>query len=165
MDAPRGDTDLGTHTELATIGMDASELRDKSIAAWKHYAEECDRLETSGQRCHTEKDQAYLEELARTAMWVGVVADGKYDAVNVKLDKTGGLTEALTLVSEARAMGFLVMVGCMLGTSLGMAPAVILAQDAHVVDLDGPLLLAGDRTPGLAYDDALVAPPEAALWG
>lgn len=90
---------------------------------------------------------------------------GKYDAVNVKLDKTGGLTEALELVSAARSRGYLVMVGCMLGTSLGMAPAVICAQDAHFVDLDGPLLLAKDRSPSLSYPGALVAPPEAALWG
>jgi L-alanine-DL-glutamate epimerase-like enolase superfamily enzyme len=90
---------------------------------------------------------------------------GKYDAVNIKLDKTGGLTEALELVTEARRRGYLVMVGCMLGTSLAMAPAVILAQDADIVDLDGPLLLARDRTPALAYDGAMVHPPEAALWG
>ncbi len=90
---------------------------------------------------------------------------GKYDAVNIKLDKAGGLTEALTLVSRARDQGYLIMVGCMLGTSLAMAPAVILAQDAHVVDLDGPLLLAEDRSPALTYSGALVSPPDAKLWG
>jgi L-alanine-DL-glutamate epimerase-like enolase superfamily enzyme len=90
---------------------------------------------------------------------------GKYDAVNVKLDKAGGLTEALKLAKEARERGYLVMVGCMLGTSLAMAPAVILAQDADIVDLDGPLLLARDRSPALKYDGAMVHPPEAALWG
>ena len=90
---------------------------------------------------------------------------GKYDAVNIKLDKTGGLTEALKLVSAARNRGYLIMLGCMLGTSLAMAPAVICAQEAHFVDLDGPLLLARDRSPALSYPGALVAPPEAALWG
>jgi len=90
---------------------------------------------------------------------------GKYDAVNVKLDKAGGLTEALELVSEARKRGYLIMVGCMLGTSLAMAPAVILAQDADIVDLDGPLLLARDRSPALTYDGAMIYPPDAELWG
>jgi L-alanine-DL-glutamate epimerase-like enolase superfamily enzyme len=90
---------------------------------------------------------------------------GKYDAVNVKLDKAGGLTEAVDLAREARRRGFKLMVGCMVGTSLAMAPALLLAQDADWVDLDGPLLLARDREPGLVYSDALVAPPNAALWG
>jgi L-alanine-DL-glutamate epimerase-like enolase superfamily enzyme len=90
---------------------------------------------------------------------------GKYDAVNVKLDKAGGLTEALELVAEARRRGFLVMVGCMLGTSLGMAPALIAAQLADVVDLDGPLLLARDREFGLRYSGSSVSPPDPALWG
>jgi len=89
----------------------------------------------------------------------------RYDAVNIKLDKTGGLTEALLMRDEARRLGFQIMVGCMVGTSLAMAPAVLLAQDADFVDLDGPLLLARDREPGLAYRDSLVFPPEAALWG
>ncbi|MCT8267367.1 dipeptide epimerase [Afifella sp. JA880] len=90
---------------------------------------------------------------------------GKYDAVNVKLDKAGGLTEALELVREARRRGYLIMIGCMVGTSLAMAPAVILAQDADVVDLDGPLLLARDRQPGLVYVGSLVEPPTPQLWG
>ncbi len=90
---------------------------------------------------------------------------GKYDAVNVKLDKAGGLTEAMRIVREARARGFLVMVGCMVGTSLSMAPAVLLAQHAHIVDLDGPLLLARDRQPGLRYAGSMVEPPGPALWG
>ncbi len=90
---------------------------------------------------------------------------GKYDMVNIKLDKTGGLTEALALRDAARAEGFGVMVGCMLGTSLAMAPAVLVAQGADVVDLDGPLLLAEDREPPLAYDAAGVHPPEPDLWG
>ena len=90
---------------------------------------------------------------------------GRYDAVNVKLDKAGGLTAALVLAEEARARGLAVMVGCMLGTSLGMAPATLLAGEAAFVDLDGPLLLARDRAPGLRYEGSLVHPPEPALWG
>jgi L-alanine-DL-glutamate epimerase-like enolase superfamily enzyme len=90
---------------------------------------------------------------------------GKYDVVNLKLDKTGGLTEALAMRDQARAMGFGVMVGCMVGSSLAMAPAVLLAQGADWVDLDGPLLLARDRENGLHYDTAGVHPPETALWG
>ena len=90
---------------------------------------------------------------------------GKYDMVNIKLDKTGGLTEALALRDEAVAQGFQVMVGCMVGSSLAMAPAVLAAQGAAVVDLDGPLLLAEDRAQGLRYDGEGVHPPEAALWG
>ncbi|OYX87288.1 MAG: hypothetical protein B7Y71_01800 [Xanthobacter sp. 35-67-6] len=89
----------------------------------------------------------------------------RYDAVNIKLDKTGGLTEALALAEAARAQGFSIMVGCMLASSLAMAPAMLLAQDAAVVDLDGPLLLARDRSPALRYDGALAFPPDPALWG
>ena len=101
--------------------------------------------------CHTRAD---LPRLA-----------GRYPMVNIKLDKTGGLTEALALAAEAQAMGFRIMVGSMVGTSLGMAPAALLAGFADTVDLDGPLLLARDRTPGLGYDGAVMAPPEPALWG
>ena len=90
---------------------------------------------------------------------------GKYDMVNIKLDKTGGLTEALALHRLAHQQGFGVMVGCMVGSSLAMAPAVLVAQGAAVVDLDGPLLLAKDRDHPLTYDTAGVHPPEAALWG
>ncbi len=89
----------------------------------------------------------------------------RYDAVNIKLDKTGGLTEALVMADAAHAMGFQIMVGCMVATSLAMAPAMLLAQRARFVDLDGPLLLARDREGGLRYDGSLVYPPEAALWG
>lgn len=90
---------------------------------------------------------------------------GRYAMVNIKLDKTGGLTEALRLRAAARAAGFQVMVGCMVGTSLAMAPATLVAQGAEIVDLDGPLLLARDRDPGLAFDGAEVQPPTSALWG
>jgi L-alanine-DL-glutamate epimerase-like enolase superfamily enzyme len=89
----------------------------------------------------------------------------RYDAVNIKLDKAGGLTEALALAAEARSLGLGIMVGCMVATSLAMAPAMLLAQGADWVDLDGPLLLARDRAPGLRYEGALVYPPDPALWG
>lgn len=90
---------------------------------------------------------------------------GKYDVVNIKLDKTGGLTEALALKSDAVSAGYGVMVGCMVGSSLAMAPATLLAQGAMVTDLDGPLLLAEDRDNPLTFDDKGVHPPIAALWG
>jgi L-alanine-DL-glutamate epimerase-like enolase superfamily enzyme len=90
---------------------------------------------------------------------------GKYDTVNLKLDKTGGLTEALVLKADAEVAGFNIMVGCMVATSLAMAPAVLLAQGVAVVDLDGPLLLAEDRVPGLSIVDVLIEPPTAELWG
>ena len=99
-------------------------------------------------------DRASLATIAR-----------RYDAVNIKLDKTGGLTEALATAAEARRLGLKIMVGCMVATSLAMAPALLLAQDADFVDLDGPLLLERDRVPGLAYSSGTVMPPPAALWG
>jgi len=116
--------------------------------------------------------------LAKTARSVPVCADEsahardglaalreRYDAVNIKLDKTGGLSEALAMRGEARRLGFRIMVGCMVGTSLAMAPAVLVAQDADWADLDGPLLLARDRDPGLVVDGATIYPPTPALWG
>lgn len=90
---------------------------------------------------------------------------GKYDFVNIKLDKTGGLTEALKMRDKAKEMGFGIMVGCMVGSSLAMAPAVLLAQGADFVDLDGPLLLTYDRHPALHYFGSTVSPPEPILWG
>lgn len=101
--------------------------------------------------CH---DRASLEALV-----------GKYDAINIKLDKAGGLTEALALRDAAREAGFRVMVGCMVGSSLAMAPAVLLAQGADVVDLDGPLLLAEDRDYPLRIEGSTVYPPVPELWG
>lgn len=89
----------------------------------------------------------------------------RYDAINIKLDKAGGLTEALVMRQEAERLGLKIMVGCMVGTSLAMAPAVLLAQGVAFVDLDGPLLLASDREPGLVYEASLVFPPNPALWG
>jgi L-Ala-D/L-Glu epimerase len=91
--------------------------------------------------------------------------DGKYQAVNIKLDKAGGLTEALALMAEAKRRGFRIMVGGMPGTSLGIAPALLIAQQAEIVDLDGPLLLASDRVPGLHYDGSTIHPPDPNFWG
>lgn len=90
---------------------------------------------------------------------------GKYDVVNIKLDKTGGLTEALELRRAALAEGYKVMVGCMIGSSLAMAPATLVAQGAMITDLDGPLLLAEDRNAPLTFDEHGVHPPSATLWG
>jgi L-alanine-DL-glutamate epimerase-like enolase superfamily enzyme len=90
---------------------------------------------------------------------------GRYDAVNIKLDKTGGLTEALAMADEAERLGFTLMAGCMVATSLAMAPAMLVAQRARVVDLDGALLLARDRPDGLVYEGSLVHPAQPALWG
>ncbi|MEO1192717.1 MAG: N-acetyl-D-Glu racemase DgcA [Pseudomonadota bacterium] len=101
--------------------------------------------------CH---DRASLDRLV-----------GLYDCVNIKLDKTGGLTEALALKQAAQAAGLEIMVGCMLATSLAMAPAVLVAQGAAFVDLDGPLLLAKDRDPGLQFEGSTLQPPLPQLWG
>ena len=121
------------------------------------------------------KVDAFLSKIARP---VPIMADesvhdrpslqrlvGLYDVVNIKLDKTGGLTEALALADSAEALGFSLMIGCMVGTSLAMAPALVIAPRCRFVDLDGPLLLARDREPGLKYEGSLVYPPEPALWG
>ncbi|KQP09789.1 mandelate racemase [Methylobacterium sp. Leaf99] len=89
----------------------------------------------------------------------------RYDAINIKLDKAGGLTEAVMLAHEARARGFSLMIGCMVGTSLAMAPAMLLAHHADYVDLDGPLLLARDRDPALTFEGSLIHPPTPDLWG
>ncbi|TKT72433.1 dipeptide epimerase [Afipia massiliensis] len=118
------------------------------------------------------------EALARIKRPVSVCADEsvhdraslgglreRYDAINIKLDKTGGLTEALAMAEAARTLEFDLMVGCMVATSLAMAPAMMIAQGARVVDLDGPLLLARDRDNGLRYDGSTVYPPDAGLWG
>jgi L-alanine-DL-glutamate epimerase-like enolase superfamily enzyme len=116
--------------------------------------------------------------LARIARAIPVCADesvhdraslkslvGKYDAVNIKLDKTGGLTEALAMADAARALSFSIMVGCMVSSSLSIAPAILVAQGARVVDLDGALLLAKDRPDGLRYEGSTLYPADAALWG
>ena len=119
---------------------------DEDLAALPHPVPVC-----ADESCHVTADLDRLRD--------------RYDFVNIKLDKTGGLTEALALRRAARAAGFGIMVGCMVGTSLAMAPAFLLAQGADVVDLDGPLLLAGDREPGIAYEGSRMLPPPASLWG
>jgi L-alanine-DL-glutamate epimerase-like enolase superfamily enzyme len=118
------------------------------------------------------------DALARIARPIPICADesvhasaslsslvGKYDAVNIKLDKTGGLTEAMSMAEEAERLGFTLMIGCMVATSLAMAPAMLVAQRARVVDLDGALLLARDRPDGLIYDGSRIHPSTPALWG
>jgi L-alanine-DL-glutamate epimerase-like enolase superfamily enzyme len=136
---------------LADLGVEMIEQplpagADEALARVPHPIPIC-----ADESCHTRAD---LDRLA-----------GKYDAVNIKLDKTGGLTEALALMNEAQARGLKIMVGCMVGTSLAMAPALLLAQQASVVDLDGPLLLAADRVPGLRYDGSTIYPPDESFWG
>jgi L-alanine-DL-glutamate epimerase-like enolase superfamily enzyme len=137
--------------ELAAFGVELIEQplpagADEALARVPHPVAVC-----ADESCHTAADLAALA--------------GKYDAVNIKLDKTGGLTAALALADAAVASGFKIMVGCMVGTSLSMAPAVLVAQRAAIVDLDGPLLLASDRGHGLRYDGSTLYPPEPALWG
>lgn len=104
------------------------------------------------------------DESLHTVADVARLAD-RYQAINIKLDKAGGLTEALTLAAEGKRLSLKIMVGCMVGTSLAMAPAALLARIADFVDLDGPLLLARDRIPGLVYQGSLMSPPTPDLWG
>jgi len=104
------------------------------------------------------------DESAHACDGLAAITD-RYQAVNIKLDKTGGLTEAIAMVREAQKLGLEIMVGCMVGTSLSMAPAMLLSPFARWVDLDGPMLLAKDRPNGLDYSDGVVRPPEPALWG
>ncbi|PVB61740.1 N-acetyl-D-Glu racemase DgcA [Labrenzia sp. 011] len=121
------------------------------------------------------KDDGLLAEIDRPiaicadeSLHPGMGVDGlqgKYDAVNIKLDKAGGLTAAMELVKAAREREFRIMVGCMLGTSLAMAPAALIAQQVDFVDLDGPLLLAQDRSPGLKFEGSTLYPPQPELWG
>ena len=137
--------------ELLTLGVS---MVEQPLPAWDDEAlADMDRPlpVCADEACH---DTASLAGLAL-----------KYDMVNIKLDKTGGLTEALLLKSRAEAMGVRIMVGCMLASSLAMAPAVLVAQGAEITDLDGPLLLAADRDNPLKYDAAGVHPPAPELWG
>ncbi|MCY3739003.1 MAG: dipeptide epimerase [Gemmatimonadaceae bacterium] len=119
---------------------------DGALAVLEHPVPLC-----ADESCHTAADLRRLRD--------------RYEAVNIKLDKTGGLTAALELEDRAREAGLRVMVGCMVGTSLAMAPAVLAAQGAEWVDLDGPLLLARDREPGLRYEGSTVEPAAPELWG
>ncbi len=136
---------------MAELGVELIEQplpsgRDDFLAKFSHPVPIC-----ADESCHTSADLAALS--------------GRYDLVNIKLDKTGGLTEALNLAHQARQQGFGIMVGCMLGTSLAMAPAVLVASLADFVDLDGPLLLSQDREPAMRYHDSKISPPERDLWG
>ncbi len=119
---------------------------DDALAQWEHPIPLC-----ADESCRTIVD---LDRL-----------DGKYEAINIKLDKAGGLTEALALAAEAKRRGFRIMVGGTTGTSLGLAPALLVAQQAAIVDLDGPLHLASDRVPGLRYDGSTIHPPDHDYWG
>jgi L-alanine-DL-glutamate epimerase-like enolase superfamily enzyme len=137
--------------ELAALGVELIEQplpagQDAALAGIARPVPIC-----ADESCH---DSASLDALV-----------GRYDYVNLKLDKTGGLTEARRAAAKAQELGFGLMVGCMVATSLAMAPAALLAQVARYADLDGPLLLAKDREPGLRYEGSLLHPPEAALWG
>ncbi len=120
--------------------------QDEALGEVEHIVPIC-----ADESCHTRADLRRLKSL--------------YEMVNIKLDKTGGLTEAALLFNEAQAMGFEIMVGCMLGTSLGMAASHLVASQAKFVDLDAPLLIKKDRVPGLTYNGNLVMPPEKEFWG
>jgi L-alanine-DL-glutamate epimerase-like enolase superfamily enzyme len=154
VDANEGWTEENLGSNLAACARAGVALIEQPLPAGKDEA--LARAERTIPVCADESmhDRASLPALA-----------GKYDAVNIKLDKTGGLTEALATIAEAERQKFTIMVGCMVATSLAMAPAVLLAQRARFVDLDGPLLLSKDRPGGLRYEDSLVYPPAAALWG
>ncbi|MCU0735393.1 MAG: dipeptide epimerase [Methylotetracoccus sp.] len=137
--------------ELARLGVDLLEQpfaagNDHWLAALPRPVPVC-----ADESCHDGEDLAGLK--------------GRYDAVNIKLDKAGGLTEALRMKTLAEELGFSVMVGCMVATSLAMAPAFFVAQGAAYTDLDGPLLLAKDRTPGLRFEGSRILPPDHELWG
>jgi L-Ala-D/L-Glu epimerase len=153
-DANEGWTDDNLATHLDACAAAGFALVEQPVAA------ERDRVLRAMSRplpvCADESvhDRADLDRLA-----------GLYDAVNIKLDKTGGLTEALALAEAAERRGLAIMVGCMVGTSLAMAPAMLLTPRARFVDLDGPLLLARDRDDGLTYQGSVVHPPSPILWG
>ena len=137
--------------QLKTLGVEMIEQplpkdADGALANIPHTIPFC-----ADESCHTSQD---LEHLL-----------GLYDVVNIKLDKAGGLTEALRLKKNAMAKGFKIMVGCMISTSLAMAPAYVVAQGAEYVDIDGPLLLAEDRIHGLEFSGSSVSPPSEFLWG
>jgi L-alanine-DL-glutamate epimerase-like enolase superfamily enzyme len=154
VDANEGWSEDNLASNLAACAQAGVTLIEQPLPAGKDQA--LARIERTIPVCADESmhDRASLPALA-----------GKYDAVNIKLDKTGGLTEALAAAAEAERQKFTIMVGCMVATSLAMAPAVLLAQRARFVDLDGPLLLSKDRPGGLRYEGSFVYPPEAALWG
>jgi L-alanine-DL-glutamate epimerase-like enolase superfamily enzyme len=137
--------------ELAELGVEMIEQPLPADADGDLAGYDCPVLLCADESCHTSDDLSALQ--------------GLFGMVNIKLDKTGGLTEALNLARSAQAAGFKIMIGCMVGTSLAMAPAMMLASFAEFVDLDGPLILKDDREPGLVFDRGTVAPPVPALWG
>ncbi|WP_415401422.1 N-acetyl-D-Glu racemase DgcA [Tateyamaria sp. SN3-11] len=142
-------TDLAPHLVRLGVGMVEQPLPagdDEALLGLERPVPVC-----ADESCHYRADLPALK--------------GKYDMVNIKVDKTGGLTEALALRDAALAEGYSIMVGCMVGSSLAMAPATLVAQGAAVVDLDGPLLLAEDRDTPLVFDDAGIHPPTQDLWG
>lgn len=167
--------------EAVRAGAPAAQIIVDANEGWtaSDYTELCPHLQRLGVALVEQPLPAGQDEaLARIPRPIPVCADeschdratlarlrGRYDLVNIKLDKTGGLTEALALRQAARVAGFGVMVGCMVGSSLGMAPALLVAQGAGWVDLDGPLLLAEDRAVPLRYEGSRVWPPKAELWG
>ena len=137
--------------QLATLGVQMIEQplpadQDDVLGELDHPIAVC-----ADESCHTSDDIVRVR--------------GRYDLVNVKLDKTGGLTEALRLIHAARDAGLGIMVGCMVGTSLGIAPATLLGSTARFVDLDAPLLLAKDREHGIRFEGSVLDPPEPELWG
>jgi len=154
VDANEAWADLDIEAEAAKLAGHGVALIEQPVPAGREAL--LDRVRSAvplcaDESCHTRAD---LDSL----IW-------RFSHVNIKLDKAGGLTEALALRTEALARGFRVMVGCMLSTSLGIAPALLVAQGADFADLDGPLLLARDRTPGLRYDkDGRLWPDTHALW-
>ncbi|HET7912507.1 MAG TPA: N-acetyl-D-Glu racemase DgcA [Pseudolabrys sp.] len=154
VDANEGWTEANLGSNLAACEQAGVALIEQPLPAGKDQA--LARIKRGIPVCADESvhDRASLPALA-----------GKYDAVNIKLDKTGGLTEALAMAADAERQKLAIMVGCMVATSLAMAPAMLLAQSARFVDLDGPLLLSKDRADGLRYEGSLVYPPSAALWG
>jgi L-alanine-DL-glutamate epimerase-like enolase superfamily enzyme len=142
---------VGLAPTLAKLGVTLIEqplktVEDEALAHFNSPIALC-----ADESCHTREDLPRLK--------------GRYSVVNIKLDKTGGLTEAMALAHTARTQGFGIMLGCMVATSLSMAPAILLAEMADIIDLDGPLWLAHDRTPGLFYKGDLMYPPTATLWG
>ncbi|WP_417465228.1 N-acetyl-D-Glu racemase DgcA [Kordiimonas sp.] len=139
------------HKDLAALGVDMLEQplpagKDEALQGFVSAVPLC-----ADESCHTRADLPRLK--------------GRYDIINIKLDKTGGLTEALALKNQAESMGFRIMIGCMIGTSLSMAPALLLAEGAEFLDLDGPVWMERDRDGGLNIDFGAISPPSAEFWG
>ncbi len=174
------DQDVG-RVEAVRANAPSARLIIDANESWspQHYREVISELSRLGveliEQPFPAKDDGVLAELDRP---IPVCADeschtsadlpqiiGRYDAINIKLDKTGGFTEALALVALARQSGLTLLFGCMVSTSLGIAPARILARSSDLVDLDGPLLLAEDRPHGLSCENGRLGLPSRELWG